>query len=758
MDSYQTTKDELLKINHEMASLLQAARSLEGIPLESLADWQKTCRALPSQISEELMRVAIVGPIKSGKSTFVNSLFEGDFVKRGAGVVTSIVTRLRKGDRSAARLLFKSWKEINAEMEQALVLFPSLDWRSRNGGFDLRERREREELTAALTQLGPEQLISKDARNLNNVLLSSYLKGFPRVHELLSTESAVLEFAEDRFSEHWFFVGDENLAVYLRDIQLDIRGGGIEGDIEIADCQGSDSSNPLHLAMIQDYLLMTNLLVYVISSRTGLRRADIRFLSMIKKMGILDNIFFVVNTDFSEHESLEDLQRISNQIREELSMFRPDPETFSFSALFNLFNSQAERLSGRDRLRWQQWSSENEMVAFSDSESERFNAAFAKAIVRKRYALLLKNHIQRLGVIAKGLRNRIDLHREMLARDSDSVQYVVQRLKSQQRRLATIESSIQDTMAGVQPKLRQELNANVNRFLDASSGEIVRQIAGFIERYQPSQQTYQQQLDRQRFPQALHRIYQEFKQTIDNFITEEINPEIIRFIRSQEKAVNRRFQTVVDPFNAVLEDAMDDHRRLMLELGIETEEAEAAALTVPRLEALVRSAGLSRPSLSNNTRYSTKIKTDALLRLGAYSLLRNVKRLVKKEIRDKRETAVKALEAGTDRMKSETLESIREHLVDYQENLKFRYLFRLAETAAEALSENMLERFRAYSTNVGSLVSMIGNHQIDREKAVAVLSELHRNLQGLRPRIARLKETVEPPEDPARQSEAGDSA
>ena len=75
-----------------------------------------------SQLSEEIIRVAVVGPIKSGKSTFTNSVLKGDYLKRGAGVVTSIVTRVRRGKILVAKLFFKSWDEVNAEVDQARKL------------------------------------------------------------------------------------------------------------------------------------------------------------------------------------------------------------------------------------------------------------------------------------------------------------------------------------------------------------------------------------------------------------------------------------------------------------------------------------------------------------------------------------------------------------------------------------------------------------------------------------------------------------
>ena len=127
MDAYNYLKDEILKVNQDVLTLISKAKSMPGMAETSFADWEKTCRAVPDQMAEDIMRVAVVGPIKSGKSTFLNSMLEGDYLKRGAGVVTSIVTRVRSGDRLSAHLFFKSWDEVNAEIEQALHSIPAND-------------------------------------------------------------------------------------------------------------------------------------------------------------------------------------------------------------------------------------------------------------------------------------------------------------------------------------------------------------------------------------------------------------------------------------------------------------------------------------------------------------------------------------------------------------------------------------------------------------------------------------------------------
>ena len=105
MDRYNSIKDNLLLINQDLLKLFTDAKTLAGTSDHSFSDWQNTCNNIQHQLSEEIVRVAVVGPIKSGKSTFINSLFKGDYLKRGAGVITSIVTRVRSGrDLPALRL------------------------------------------------------------------------------------------------------------------------------------------------------------------------------------------------------------------------------------------------------------------------------------------------------------------------------------------------------------------------------------------------------------------------------------------------------------------------------------------------------------------------------------------------------------------------------------------------------------------------------------------------------------------------------
>jgi GTPase SAR1 family protein len=746
MNTYNSIKAELLKTNEDISRLLSKAKSIPGMPNNSFAVWEKTNREINRQLSEEIVRVAVVGPIKSGKSTFINSLFKGEYLKRGAGVVTSIVTRVRSGEKLRAKLLFKSWAEINSDMDQALALFPSLDWRDENDKFDIRDKKERADLQKALVSLGSKHLIANDTRNINSVLLSSYLKGFEKVKDLISLEVNVRQYEDNLFGDHWDFVSDGAMAVYLKDVHLEIDSGVIESNIEIADCQGSDSPNPLHLVMIQDYLLLTNLIIYVISSRTGLREADIKFLSLIKKMGIMDNILFIINSDFSEHDSLYDLNTLIEKVKEELTLITPSPEIYSMSALYNLFKTQNSTLLQKDLLRLEQWEREKELSAFSDSETALFEAAFYNKLTHGSYALLLKNHIERLNIIASGLEHWISFNQNILSRNTDSANEIIENVKKHQIRINQIKSVIKSTLDGSIQKIKRELKVEIDRYFDIRSGNLMSDIAEFIKSYSIVYQQYEDDIKTAGFSNTLYLIFQEFKQALDTFMAETINPEVIHFIRKQEARIHEYLESIAGPFDVMVQDGIATYNRMMDKLGINHSNEDIKTIDLPDISTIKSITGLTLPPVAAYMRYTAKMKTEATVRLGFYKLVKIFKRLLKKPIIEKNEGEILALKDGVFRMKREMEKSVISHLKDYQENIKFQYIYRLVEAESNSLYESLLDRFQVYSTDLSNMVDLINNKMIDKEQTFEMMKtiafdcgEMDERINGLRKRIENIE-------------------
>lgn len=714
-----------MQINRDISSLFATAKSIPGISGNPFNVWERECRFIEKQMVEDIVRVAVVGTTKSGKSTFVNAYLGGDYLRRGAGVITSIVTRIRTGQTLKAILDFKTWDEVNDEMRQAMVLLPSLNPRSADSQFDIRRNQDRTELKKTLNSLNTDQLISNDTRNANCMLLSSYLNGYKRVNKTLPPDDRITQFEKRKFVRHKDFVGDDSLAVYLRDMELHIENKhNLENNIEIADCQGSDSSNPLHLTMIQDYLLRTNLIIYVLSSRTGMRQADIKFLTMIKKMGLLENIFFVVNCDFSEHEGIDDLLRIIKRIREEISLIKRDPEIFAFSTLFNLFKHLETSLPQKDRFRLKQWKKESELVTFSNEKTRQFETAFYEKLTGDRLALLLKNQLERLTIMASGIHDWISINHDILIRDSDSALEVFEKIEHEQELANQTKAMAKDTIDGTSQKTKLELGKDIDSFLDAHYGNVIRDIQKFVRNYNVKYQDHEDNIESVGFSSTIYTIFQEFKHALDTFIAETINPQLIQFIRQEEDKIKNFLDNIASTYDAMVESATKKYDKTFLELGITLKSQTAVGAYFIDLEDIKKKTGFKVPPLISHTEYTAKIRTEAIMRLGYYNLLKFIKKLFKKPIQNEKEGEILALRDGVRRIKKETERSIVFYLKNYKENLKFQYIFKLTETASNYLHEMLIDRFCMFTADISEMVALIGQEQSDKKNALDILESM----------------------------------
>ena len=737
MENYNNLKSNLIDINQNLFSLVEKTKAIPSMSEQRFKQWESSLKGIERQLEEELVRVAVIGAIKSGKSTFTNALFHGDFLKRGAGVVTSIVTRIRSGDRLKATLIMKSMDEINTEISQALVLFPGVEWESNNGKFDLQNKKDREILTNALDNLEMDQLIDRDSRNQNTVLLESYLKGYDKISKEYDKNKTKKTFDENHFSEHQKYVADQSLAVYVKDIEIQlIAEDSVAGNIEFADCQGSYSPNPMHIAMIQDYLLKAHLLLYVISSRTGIRQADIRFLSMIKKMGINDQILFVVNCDLSEHENLTDLNNIIQRVKDEISVICPEPDIYSFSALMNLFFDTKKNLSNKDRQRLKQWQMEKDLFQFSQSEGERFQQKLHDRLKHQRFSLLLKSNLDRQAVITYGIYDLTRIHQDILKKDKSEAERIIAKIQEQQLNMENIRAMVKNTLDGSMQETRQKMANHVDSFFDKKYGSLIKDIQTFIYKYNIDPEQYRSQLEEGIFSKALYTVFQDFKNNLDIFMTEEVNPKLHRFMKAEEQQIMAFLNTISKSYDVMVQDAIKDYGIAVKEFGIEINDEPLMQMEAVDMDTIKINSQLELPSLLTSMHYSARIRTEAMVNLGALGFMQWIKKIFKKPVKNK-EHEIKALKKSIRPMKRETLKSIEEHFKDVQENLKYQYIFKLLSSATQELYEKMMDRFQVLTTDLSEMVSLVGKGKKERDGAVQLLQNLEKLSSAL---IARISE------------------
>ncbi len=743
MTTFHSVKEDLQRLCTDISTYLGSARELPGIGVASFEEWETICRAIKKQMDEEIIRVAVVGAIKSGKSTFVNSLLKADYLNRGAGVVTSIVTRIRRGPYLKAKLYFKSWDEVNKEISQALILFPVHAWESEETQFDIRREGDRRALTTALQNIQSNLLLTNGIRNTNGILIDSYLKGYDVVKDIITSDNLSKVYEDDLFGEQKMFVGSDHLAVYLKDVLLRIKGGDLGNDIEIADCQGSDSPNPLHLSMIQDYLLKTHLIIYVISSRTGLRQADMRFLSIIRNMGILENILFVLNSDFSEHETLEGLIALVEHTREDVSVITPDPDIYVFSSLYNLFKASFKSMSRKDEVRFSQWETETPFVEFADGETKRFSADLSVKLGKEHYSLLVKNNIERLGIVAESMAHWSGIHQEILGGDTKGVASLISKMTYHQQQMTQIASLVKNTLEGASQNIKLNLRKTIDRFFDAGNGRVVKDMIAFIRNFQLNLEPYEATIESSRFTEMLYLVFQDFKAAIDSHLAETIHPRIVKFIREEEEKIKSHLESVATPYAAMVKEAMSDYQASMADTGASQTDSLGSRMVLSDLKVLKFRDKLSLPPVETTMRYSARIKTEAVVRFGFYSVIKVFRELLKKSETRQNRRKHKALEDGFRRMKLETERSIRVQFRDYQENVKFQYLFRLTDVMVHQLNDDLREHFQVYFMDASKMIEMVKEEHVDKERIKEGLRKVGETARGYLERIDRFRGDIE---------------
>jgi len=750
MQDYQDIREAILDNADALNELTQSVQKLAGEEGAVNGQWQKTVARVQTLLRSETLRVAVIGPIKSGKSTFVNAFLESDHLKRGAGVITSIVTRIRKGAKPTATLYFKSWDDINTEIQHACAIFPESVWRQRQKPFDLRRTSDREDLQQALEALSTDQLITQSGRNADGVLLFSYLAGYDQAKAFVSPDGETHTFAAGSFYEHRQFSGNDNLSVYLKDILLTVDADTLTEYMEVADCQGSDSTNPRHLAMIQDYLMVTHLIVYVISSRTGLRQADIRFLAMIKQMGIMDNILFVINCDFTEHSDLQDLKQLLHRIQADLDLIKANARVYAFSALFKLFQSIGSTLPDKEKASFELWQQEPDMTAFSNEAAIAFNDALFRRLTKERYPLLLANHVGRLNLVANGIGHWSKLQQDLMQSDKSKIDAIRDGIQKEQTKIDNLSGMIRSTLKGATEAIKQDARRDVERFFDNSPGNVLPDTIEFITHYKLSENKFMTDAEGT-FSAALYHQYEAFKQDLDHHMTATVNPQVMRFLKEQGQAVLSRLKAISEPYKAIVKEAFEAYNAMLSEHGLTplANHQEPQSLQVEIIQSV---SGIKPPAASVSMHYTAKIRSESLMRFGAYSVGDWVRKIFKKEPSDPLKRRRKALQHGLARMKKETEQSMRSHFIDFRETVKFQYLFKLIDASASILHEQLLAQFDAHQTDLDAISVMMKDQRLDRKAALKKMATFEFKAEVLSDQLNTIKMQLAKMATPPRSS------
>ncbi len=740
-----THKPFLKNIESIVAEIISVLEMMEKIPNmddTALADYKKNCLKIPDQIQSGLIRIAVVGVIKSGKSTFVNSLVGKELVKRGAGVVTSITTRIRKGKKNEAGLLLKSWDEINNDLKKALDMFPDDKLgKIEIDTFDVRRKKDRSYLERVYETLVQDFSVTPEGVRPETHLIQNALEGYNACKDLVNADEVEIKFSSKSFEKHKEFTSDPARAFYVKDVCLKVFGKTIEPNIEIADCQGADSTDPAQLANIVKYMESANLIIYCISSRTGLRQSDMGFLRVIKNLGLIENILFVNNCDVTEHDSLADLKNIESIIQKELGFLTPGPRLYSFSALYDLFKAMGPRLSPRNARQFQLWQAEGKMIEYCSDNSHAFHEMLGQMLKKKYYDLLLSNHMERIRMMAGELNKKADIFYNFLSSDLDGENKARLQLKGIQENSLRLKSIVDNSIQGAVSGLTKEIEVNLKKAFVRDSLNIRKKTKEFIKQTPLDIEPYRSQLKDQGFKQILYLMFQDFKRKLDLFTLEHIVPEVKTLVEAQEKSIAGYFQSLLDSYQIdliTLSNHMGVDSKLFpdsyigRDTGSDTQKKSKrkkdTGFTPVDIQGIKKILGLGLPKTIFSARYTTRMQASALTGLGIQSFIQLFSSLMGRD--DGFSFTPGFKKAGT-KIKKESLVLIKHQIDQYHSNLNTMYFMPLIQAVTRDFKEKIHQRFSLYESLHEDMENLFSLKQSEKNIQQEKILEIKEKIQCL---------------------------
>ena len=727
----------------EIAQLQEMAREWARLFPQAASQgehWLKVLSEVQAHVSEETCRLAVVGAVKSGKSTAINALLGQDLLKRGAGILTAMVTRIQPGEEPQAVLKFKEWGEINGEINRALGLLPVSRLRERSSPLDLQQAVDRELLLQVLAEAQQEDIWSEGSLDPNYLLLKSYLEGYGQIQELLKSAN-VLSLSGQDLARHREMVTREATAVFLKDVLLTVPFPWAAAGLEFGDCQGSDSPIPQHLAQVLAYLVKCDLVLYVISSRVGLRQADFQFLGELKRMGLVPHVLSVLNLDLGEHASLEEVRRLRDRVVQELTPWQPEPRVYAFSVLKLLLDrrrSRGETLDQREAGLLSVWAMDQDAARFSDAEAARFQEDLQGAVQTVQGRRLAGGSLSQVQMVARGLKEQLELTQGLLGQDLEALQKVESHLQARRQPLESTLASLDKTLNGAGIHLKKVMKDRVNSVMDRRSGKVGAALLGFIRDYEPNWDRLLLPETLGSFRPALYQLFQECAKELIHYVTAESNVSLVEFIREQEEWLRQELARVETPLLLSLQDALTLYYREIEGLGFPS--------TPPALEmaSSPRPPGLEVPLLNLQLDPGWWLDAEVWLRSGAGFLERYWEALKRRlglsaEV-EPRSQLIRDLGRALKAIKEWLQEQVKVQLIDFEERLKFQYFLPLVDQWLKYQETALANTMRSLLTDLEGVTGTMHLEEEERTARRRRLAELLPQAQGIEVHLGEMRQ------------------
>ncbi|MCK5916725.1 MAG: dynamin family protein, partial [Deltaproteobacteria bacterium] len=507
---------------------------------ELLQRWRQTLTTINELRLNFSLPVTCIGPVKSGKSTLINTLAGADLLPTGAGITTNFPTLLSAGKTFSAEIKLQPETVINEMFTRAANLLLSDDLKNSDPSlFTSDERLQVKELLNDYQIMG--NLTRHGIFNESYRLLKNLTAGAEKVSKYyLNSE---LDFTIDNPDDPAYrrFIQDETLSPFLSEIHIKAPLTRLPAYLSLRDLPGLDTPNPSHQNIIIQQLSESPALIYVISSRIGLRQADYQLLEHLHELGLKERLLFVINLDLDVHDDKDDLNAMIRRCTDELDELGFTQSKYAFSALA-LFWSRAEissTLNPTSKRRLQTWQEEQEKLAVSDTGARLFLERLQDLGKNEAGKTLLQHSDKRLLQVTNNTSRLINNELDRLAQTDESLHSDIDRRNSDRQRIDAVLNETERIIGGLCDEVERFCHNEITNWLNETREPGLRkQLEQIIDNYQAPLELLP---EKSRNPLTPVRIIDNhFQLTVPAQIQEKATVETIRFLNKLHLKINER--------------------------------------------------------------------------------------------------------------------------------------------------------------------------------------------------------------------------
>ena len=730
----------LLQLVSEVGTSISQVKQHMETNKEITESWLDALDLVRKEMQEEIFRVAVVGSVKAGKSTFANYMLGRDILNRGSGIITSIVTRVVHGGNLSATLTLKGLDEINSEVRRALLAVRDANTVNAKTPFRIQDTKARARLAHLLDKLNGNQFSLRETERKSFMLLRSYIEGYESVVKFLKDKAGTITFEGNDVFRHQEFTSQEKLSIFLKEIVLSVPGTIFPHSIEIGDCQGIDSPNPNHMKSVVDYLLESHLVVYLTSMRTGLRESDVKLINTLKTLRMTDRVMFVVNLDLGEIDSSGQLDQLMAGTKDQLSHFGIQSPVYAFSGLYcllhDLEHNGPEGISPRDNKRLKFWQAERDFVEYSNTGREQFEHDFNCFIREKQQKFRMETAVSRLSHVVNSLN---DYMKVRVAADTKKIvraQGSYENLRTRRDEIRTTLELIHNSLQTVADSLKKRMKANVDNFFNHGKDNPVAGLLEFIEKFSLSPDYGDDSLNQKNIRAEICRFYQGLNEGLDRYINEKLNLGIIDLLFSMKTEIELEYKKQITAYLKLIRQNLNNYYIEMANFveGLSPLEPEGfiKSISVPEIKL---------PLFSVTLNYEYGVRAQVMVLAALQKSVNGMKGFADRLLKQTQggDELKFAIERGSKVVKNNVAEHLKEQFQDYKENLKYGYVCKLIDLMKDSFYKEIV---RYVECSVVDLGDLLHTAEADYSKEVDnrdVLLQLKRETQVLNDSVERFR-------------------